>query len=564
MRRAGSDRRGGAAAGRARRAGRRCCAPTRARRLEPRAARSSCPAAAGSAARRCGSAAVHVSRADPDRQRRRAARRHHLSPGRLRRRQLARPTSCRSASPPARRPSSCSRRRRRRWWRRCACAARRATSTACCSTPWRIRASPRRCCSSCSRRRGLRGGSGELERRRPGALRAARRAARRAAAGVGAAHPAEQHLGHLRSEAGLQALPPPAAGPQPGARDRHLPHRARPRSPHIAPVAGALVYQPAKGEPSSLAILQGFVRNEGDAWAFTLDEIERFLDQAITHAGSGRAAGTPAWCASRAASRPTLARELLGAQLEWARLLGRAHRRAAPGAERATDRPRTSRPEPMTRPGQRGLYQSIRNLRTTTFRLARERLRDLPDGARRRRCATVLALEPKVAKVFHALLERRITCSAHPLPRRLPPRPGAVHRQGLRHHRLRGRAGALAGRAPAARGWRCRTSPGMLRSFHYAAYTVLAQHVASGVDAGGARALAALLVRVGRVGLPEGLPEARRRRRLPAPRRRRRSTRCCRSSCSRSASTSSATSSTTGPTGCTSRRAGCASWSATE
>ncbi|MDQ2923715.1 MAG: maltose alpha-D-glucosyltransferase, partial [Candidatus Dormibacteraeota bacterium] len=39
---------------------------------------------------------------------------------------------------------------------------------------------------------------------------------------------------------------------------------------HIAPLAGSLEYRRASGEPISLAVLQGYVPNQGDAWQYTL------------------------------------------------------------------------------------------------------------------------------------------------------------------------------------------------------------------------------------------------------------------------------------------------------
>lgn len=47
--------------------------------------------------------------------------------------------------------------------------------------------------------------------------------------------------------------------------------------PHIAPVAGALEYRHAEGHTRSLALVQGYVENEGDAWSYTLAYLERFL-----------------------------------------------------------------------------------------------------------------------------------------------------------------------------------------------------------------------------------------------------------------------------------------------
>jgi maltose alpha-D-glucosyltransferase / alpha-amylase len=50
--------------------------------------------------------------------------------------------------------------------------------------------------------------------------------------------------------------------------------------PNIVPVAGALEYAGADGETMTLALLQGFVPNQGDGWTYTLDYLERFLTSA--------------------------------------------------------------------------------------------------------------------------------------------------------------------------------------------------------------------------------------------------------------------------------------------
>jgi maltose alpha-D-glucosyltransferase/alpha-amylase len=247
---------------------------------------------------------------------------------------------------------------------------------------------------------------------------------------------------------------------------------------HIAPVAGALIYEPTKGEASSVAILQGFVRNEGDAWSLMLDEIDRFLDQAVTRPDI---ADPPIGSLTRLArgTPPDLAREMLGGQLEWARLLGQ---RTAEMHLALSSRPidPAFAPEPMSALSQRALYQSIRNLRSSTFRLARERQRFLPDAAAEV-VRELLALEPKVMKLFHGLLEKRISCArirCH----------GDFH---LGQVLFTGKdfviidfegepARSLAERR--RRRLALQDVAGMLRSFHYAAHSVLAQHVASGGD----------------------------------------------------------------------------------
>ncbi|MHB1215186.1 MAG: maltose alpha-D-glucosyltransferase [Thiobacillus sp.] len=47
--------------------------------------------------------------------------------------------------------------------------------------------------------------------------------------------------------------------------------------PHIVPVAGAVEFHRADGQTLTLAILQAYVQNQGSAWNFTVDYLERFL-----------------------------------------------------------------------------------------------------------------------------------------------------------------------------------------------------------------------------------------------------------------------------------------------
>jgi maltose alpha-D-glucosyltransferase/alpha-amylase len=50
------------------------------------------------------------------------------------------------------------------------------------------------------------------------------------------------------------------------------------RFANCAPVAGTLEHAAADGTPTTLALLQGYVPNEGDGWAHTLGYLERYLD----------------------------------------------------------------------------------------------------------------------------------------------------------------------------------------------------------------------------------------------------------------------------------------------
>jgi maltose alpha-D-glucosyltransferase/alpha-amylase len=60
---------------------------------------------------------------------------------------------------------------------------------------------------------------------------------------------------------------------------RFLSHK---QFPHTAPLAGAIEYQRDNGETLTFGILQQFVQNEGDAWQYTLDELSRYCEEALT------------------------------------------------------------------------------------------------------------------------------------------------------------------------------------------------------------------------------------------------------------------------------------------
>jgi len=48
------------------------------------------------------------------------------------------------------------------------------------------------------------------------------------------------------------------------------------------PVAGAIEYSNDGTEPTTVAILQGYTPNSGDAWRYTLDVINRFFERVVS------------------------------------------------------------------------------------------------------------------------------------------------------------------------------------------------------------------------------------------------------------------------------------------
>ncbi|MCA1939625.1 MAG: maltose alpha-D-glucosyltransferase [Caenispirillum bisanense] len=49
---------------------------------------------------------------------------------------------------------------------------------------------------------------------------------------------------------------------------------------HIPPLYGSVVLEDSAGRETALAVLQGFVRNQGDGWAYTLDYLDRVMEEA--------------------------------------------------------------------------------------------------------------------------------------------------------------------------------------------------------------------------------------------------------------------------------------------
>uniref|UniRef100_UPI002ACF08EF putative maltokinase n=1 Tax=Chloroflexus sp. TaxID=1904827 RepID=UPI002ACF08EF len=173
---------------------------------------------------------------------------------------------------------------------------------------------------------------------------------------------------------------------------------------HTPPVAGYIEYLRGKDEPLTLAIVQGYVQNEGDAFDYALDVVRRYYDTVLTRSDLAPPAlkGSVAELLAAADQPPPpLAEELIGGYLEAARLLGQRtaemHQALAKGSGPAMA------PEPFSTLYQRSIYQSIRSLIGRTLQDLRKQLPSLP--------AAVRPAAERVAQSEEALLGRlqRIT-----------------------------------------------------------------------------------------------------------------------------------------------------------
>ncbi|MCL4683714.1 maltose alpha-D-glucosyltransferase [Myxococcota bacterium] len=152
----------------------------------------------------------------------------------------------------------------------------------------------------------------------------------------------------------------------------------RTESAHVPTTAGFLEYRALRSEPMTVAILQNWVENEGDAWHWTRDQLMRFYEDALFAHGDERPplAGPSLLEISQGPPPPPVVLEMLGSFLETMRLLGR--RIGELHVALASDREDPEfAPERFSTLYQRSLYQSMRNLSARsldTLRSARDTL----------------------------------------------------------------------------------------------------------------------------------------------------------------------------------------------
>ncbi len=172
------------------------------------------------------------------------------------------------------------------------------------------------------------------------------------------------------------------------------------------PLAGAIEYAGA-GEPASVALLQGFVPNQGDAWYFTLRQIAASFRQVLADPGAfamDDAPGGPLELARQ--SPPVGAQALLGGYAAAAALLGRRTGELHLALVGPADSPEFA-PEPIDAAYLDSLYRTMEQRARLALDLLRASVARLPD-APRAQAERVLASEARIFELLGQVRGRPI------------------------------------------------------------------------------------------------------------------------------------------------------------
>lgn len=179
--------------------------------------------------------------------------------------------------------------------------------------------------------------------------------------------------------------------------------------PHTPALAGALEYRRDNGDVLSMGILSTLVGEAKDAWEHTLDALGRFYERVRSLPEEFQAAPAEGGSILALADKeiPEIVPERIGTYLESARLLG--ERTAAMHLALASEADdKDFAPEPFTPFYQRSLYQSMRNLATENLKLLRKLHKGLP-AHQADEAQLVLGQEKEILKRFESVFKTPIT-----------------------------------------------------------------------------------------------------------------------------------------------------------
>jgi maltose alpha-D-glucosyltransferase / alpha-amylase len=177
----------------------------------------------------------------------------------------------------------------------------------------------------------------------------------------------------------------------------------------VPALAGSFEFRQGQNRGATLGILQSWIRNEGDAWRYTLDHLADFFESssamATLPADWSRPAGHPLEFIDR--ELPHSVRDMIGSYLASVHLLGQRTGEFHVALASDPSDPDFA-PEPFTPFYRRSAYQSVRALADRALGLLRDRLRYLPEDIRAE-ADKILALKSEILSRFRSIIDQKIT-----------------------------------------------------------------------------------------------------------------------------------------------------------
>lgn len=177
---------------------------------------------------------------------------------------------------------------------------------------------------------------------------------------------------------------------------------------HVPATAGAVTLRCGRNhEASTLAIMQRFIPNVGDAWAYTQRELGRYYRGVLAADPQNHAAYTrPQLLESNGKPLDPQLRSLIGPYIDAVRVIGQRTAQMHAALSMAVDDPRLAL-EPFTTHYQRQLYQGFRSLTSRTIDRLTESLAAMPD-ALAERARELTTREPELMQRFSVIRDRSI------------------------------------------------------------------------------------------------------------------------------------------------------------
>ncbi|MCU7495221.1 MAG: maltose alpha-D-glucosyltransferase [Ignavibacteria bacterium] len=178
---------------------------------------------------------------------------------------------------------------------------------------------------------------------------------------------------------------------------------------NVPPYAGSLEYQKPGSEPHVLALLQKFTHNQGDAWTVTLEAVGRYFERVIGQKPEPRSFDLKLENIFGVSFQdlPETLKSLIGESFfEKARLLGK--RTGQMHAALSDTRDPVFAPEPFSLHYQKALYQTLQTNTRRGMDFLRSSLSSLPPEMKQE-AEKILLLEDKILEFCKGILKKKIS-----------------------------------------------------------------------------------------------------------------------------------------------------------